>query len=596
MPDPTPGPSGTIVQPDPSAPYLSGQRIGRLPEVFGRYRILRILGRGGMGEVYLAFDQSLERQVALKIPVADGGVSPDDLERFHREARAAAGLGHPNICPVHDVGQVDGVTFFTMAYIDGASLAQRMQEGRFSVERAITLIHKLAQALDLAHRTGIVHRDLKPANILMNAAGEPLITDFGLVRRTDPSTPALTKSGAILGTPTYMSPEQIDSKFGRVGPASDLYSLGVILYELLTGVAPFQGSLTEILYRVVYSPPARPTDLCPDVSSAVEAVVLKALAKNPSDRFPTMAAFAEALVAARNAPPESHRATTTLQATQLNLPPNPVPGAGATQSGKLTRLGWVGWGVAVVALGLAIYAFTLKRPATESAASSTTAAEAAKESVTVPPDAKKGPLSEQALLSLLQLGVAENAIVDRFEQGGLAYKPEGEAADRLKAAGASERLLRIVQGAKPLARAKRTQDQVLLDILDAKKADDGNLEIVLAYFNPTNERVMLFNQEGYPSHPTERSSTWHPVGSWFHAGANATLAYPPNLSDLNHVARTKDGRYLASLMFKRVSLAPQSTSEQFWIRFNMPPADVKKLTLHFLDVDKPLEFTLPQFK
>src|SRR5581483_1302271 len=192
------------------------------------------LGQGGMGAVYLAHDTELDRRVALKVPGFVAGDPPGVLERFQREARAAAKLHHPNLCPVFDVGQVGGVHYLTMAFIPGRTLARVLRDrgGPMDEMEAARLIRTLALALGEAHRAGVVHRDLKPANIIMSARGEPVILDFGLARRAEDSR--MTATGAALGTPAYMPPEQVEGDPTAVGPASDIYGLGVILYELLT--------------------------------------------------------------------------------------------------------------------------------------------------------------------------------------------------------------------------------------------------------------------------------------------------------------------------------------------------------------------------
>ena len=187
-----------------------------LPAEFGRYRILRLLGRGGMGAVYLAEDGQLGRQVALKVPFFDGTESPQRAERFVREARSAAVLQHPNICTVFDAGQINGRPFITMAYIAGTPLEEEIDpEVPMPQLRAAEIARKIALALEHAHRTGIVHRDLKPANVMMAADGEPVVMDFGLAKRVadvEPNQAKLTRLGAILGTPSYMSPEQVRGK------------------------------------------------------------------------------------------------------------------------------------------------------------------------------------------------------------------------------------------------------------------------------------------------------------------------------------------------------------------------------------------------
>ena len=232
-----------------------------LPPQFGRYRIVKQLGRGGMGTVYLAQDTQLgDRPVALKVPL----VHPDEQsaywERFHREARAAATLHHPNICSVYDVGSIDGILFLAMAFIEGQPLNQRIRAGPPPpTGEAARLIRALALALAEAHEHGVVHRDLKPGNVIIDQRGEPVIMDFGLAWIDKGDASRLTQTGDVLGTPAYMPPEQVTGDTKLMGPRSDIYSLGVILYELLTGQVPFTGSSGMVLAKVLTEAPPPPS-------------------------------------------------------------------------------------------------------------------------------------------------------------------------------------------------------------------------------------------------------------------------------------------------------------------------------------------------
>lgn len=263
---------------------------------FGRYRIENVLGRGGMGAVYRAYDSHLQRTVALKVPFFKKGYSEEVVKRFLREARAVARLSHANLCRVFDVGVIDGTLFLTMEFVEGQSLEQLSKSGEPMPEAdVVSVIRQVALALQEAHDCGIIHRDLKPANIMRHSKGQPVVMDFGLARQVDSEENDLTKDGAMLGTPAYMSPEQIRGKSREIGPATDIYSLGVVMYRLLTGRRPFEGTFTAILSAISTETPVSPRDLCGTVSPKIEAVCLKAMAKSASDRFASAAEMATAL-------------------------------------------------------------------------------------------------------------------------------------------------------------------------------------------------------------------------------------------------------------------------------------------------------------
>lgn len=284
----------------------AGADTKELPEIFAHYRIVRPLGKGGMGTVYLAQDTRLNRQVALKVcHLAD---SPHALARFRREAQAAASLRHPGLCPVYDYDVHDGIPYFTMALIDGPSLDKWIaKRGGLTPREAAGLTRKLAIALQAAHAKGVIHRDLKPSNVALEN-GEPVVLDFGLARHSEVNTAEsrLTKAGSILGTPTYMSPEQVEGNVEAMGPATDIYSLGIMLYEFLTGQAPFEGSVAAVLGHIMATTPKPPSEVRPGLDAGLEAICLKAIAKKPTDRWPSMEALAAALMEwGRTAPPDA---------------------------------------------------------------------------------------------------------------------------------------------------------------------------------------------------------------------------------------------------------------------------------------------------
>ncbi|MFN0054446.1 MAG: protein kinase domain-containing protein [Planctomycetales bacterium] len=292
-------PTGRLAAPNADSVAGAPSPRSTVPETLrelGRYRILQRLGQGGMGSVYLAEDTQLRRKVALKIPQIPDDDSGDWLERFYREARAAATIHHSHLCPVYDVGEIDGVHFLTMAYVEGEPLSKRIGAGQcWDVTEAAMLLRKLALAIQVAHDQGIVHRDLKPANIMMNRQGEPVIVDFGLARRADAEDATLTRLGELLGTPAYMSPEQVEGIIDNIGPPSDLYSLGVILFELLTGRRPFQGSVAAVLGKILRDTPPPPSNFRGGLDVRIELICRKLMARQPADRFANGQTLAEAL-------------------------------------------------------------------------------------------------------------------------------------------------------------------------------------------------------------------------------------------------------------------------------------------------------------
>ncbi|MEY2430458.1 MAG: eukaryotic-like serine/threonine-protein kinase, partial [Acidimicrobiaceae bacterium] len=254
----------------------------------GRYELHRRIARGGMADVFLARDQLLDRPVAVKVLFPEFATDPNFVERFRREAQSAANLNHPNIVSVYDWGQEQGTYFIVMEYIDGRSLADILRsEGPLHPQRAAEVASDIAAALGFAHRNGVVHRDVKPGNVLISPSGQVKVADFGIARAlgADPDS-NLTQAGSVMGTATYFAPEQAQGH--PLDPRSDLYSLGVVLYEMVTGRPPFSGeSPVAIAYKHVQEQPAPPRHVNTNVPSDLEAVILKLLSKNPQARYPS---------------------------------------------------------------------------------------------------------------------------------------------------------------------------------------------------------------------------------------------------------------------------------------------------------------------
>ena len=280
---------GTIMTPVPER-HVAVERVN-----LSGYEILREIGRGGMGVVYIARQRGLNRLVALKMILSGKHAGADQAERFRVEAEAVARLQHPNIVQIYDIGEQEGRPYFSLEYLEGGSLSQKLNGTPLAPRQAAQLMERLADAMHYAHQRGVVHRDLKPANILLTVEGQPKITDFGLAKYVDDDT-GQTQTGAILGTPSYMPPEQAEGRTRTVGPLADVYSLGAILYELLTGRPPFKGATYwDTLFLVRTQDPVPPMRLQPKVPRDLEIICLKCLAKEPGKRYASAEAISEDL-------------------------------------------------------------------------------------------------------------------------------------------------------------------------------------------------------------------------------------------------------------------------------------------------------------
>lgn len=261
---------------------------------YGRYQIVKELGKGSMGVVYQAHDPQIDRQVALKVLREDRVGGEDFVLRFLKEAKAIGRLSHPNIVTVYDVGRDHGTIYIAMEYLEGEPFNDVIRNGRMSLEQNVDIGLQVARTLNYAHSKGIVHRDIKPSNIIFSADGQVKLTDFGIARIEDSDAAQQTQAGDILGTPTYMSPEQVIGK--SVDGRSDLYSLGVFLYELTVGRRPFLGNNIAAIFRAItHDAPIAPSQIDPSIPKTLSDLIIKALSKNPDERFQTGTAMCDAL-------------------------------------------------------------------------------------------------------------------------------------------------------------------------------------------------------------------------------------------------------------------------------------------------------------
>jgi serine/threonine-protein kinase len=278
--------------PSDTQPERAARPAAAPPQVPG-YEVLGLLGSGGMGVVYKARDARLKRLVALKM-MTGPHVRPQELARFRGEAEAVARLQHPNVVQIHEVGEHDGRPYLVLEYVAGGSLADRLGGKPQPADEAARLVRTLALAVHAAHQHGVVHRDLKPANVLLAEDGTPKVTDFGLAKRLDEA--GQTQTGAVLGTPSYMAPEQALGDSRGIGPHTDVHALGAVLYELLTGRPPFEGAtLLETLDQVRTLEPRPPARLRPDVPRDLDTICRKCLEKEPTRRYPSALALADDL-------------------------------------------------------------------------------------------------------------------------------------------------------------------------------------------------------------------------------------------------------------------------------------------------------------
>lgn len=279
----------------PDSPPAPTPTVNSVPTMLGRYEIVAELGAGAMGTVYRGRDKVLERDVAIKVPKLENSEAKAQmLQRFYREARAVARLSHPSICPIYDVGEIDGKVFIAMGYVKGSTLDRDVGKGRFLEPlQAAKLIERICCAMQHAHDNQVVHRDLKTANIMIDADGVPVLLDFGLAMLRDETDSGVTHQGQVLGSPAYMSPEQVNGR--RVDHRSDVFSLGVVFYEALTGRRPYRGNVPQVMMGIAKGVCDAPADLNSDVPRELSDLCLKMMATSLKHRFQSMAECAEAI-------------------------------------------------------------------------------------------------------------------------------------------------------------------------------------------------------------------------------------------------------------------------------------------------------------
>src|SRR5213076_147970 len=342
--------------------------LSKLGRALGpKYEVKRLVGSGGFAEVYEVWDKELERRLAVKVLRPDVAWTSGMIERFQRETRAAARLEHPNILPIHFVGEGDGLVYYAMPFVDGMSLGELLKRsGPLPPERALAIIIPILDALDHAHKAGLLHRDVKPDNIMLDTArGRPLLVDFGIARRLDSEAGAgLTQTGLVIGTPHYMSPEQALGD-PNLGPQSDLYSLGCVLFQMVTGSPPFDGeSSQQVVGKHIADPPPAASDVNPKVPRQLSDVILRCLQKQPSDRFQTAGEVIAALESDQRSTVRS-RASAAQAATELLVSgarTAPTARRHGGTSARPRRVGWVILAIALPVLALGSGAWFLRQP------------------------------------------------------------------------------------------------------------------------------------------------------------------------------------------------------------------------------------------
>ena len=494
----------------PEAPGLSGGGPGRI----GRFEVKCRLGAGAFGSVYRAYDPQLDRDVALKVPQVGLLSDPGSVERFLRETRAAAQLRHPNIVPLHEAGHDGAIYYIAAMFVEGSTLAKAAREGPFEPRRAARIVRGLAAALNHAHDAGIVHRDVKPANVLLDARDRPHLADFGLAFRRGGGD-KLMQDGTVLGTPAYMAPEQAAGQQGEARPAADQYSLGVVLYELLTGGVPFEGPVQAVLYKAIHEEPDPPQKRNPEVPEDLETVCLKAMAKRPGDRYPDCQALADDLRRWVEGDPVSVRPLGRGERLLRWARRNPLVAGSA------------GAAVAALVLGASVTAaFAVEANARLRRAE---AAAAAREEALARADEKADEAAAQAELVLREKARAEEKAAEAAREKRRADEKADEAE---KERGRAETKAGGAQAAERLARSALYASRIQLAATAWNETRPGRARELLAEYLPR------------PGEPDRRSFEWFYLWRLCNAerlvlkpgGKRQGLAYSPDGKRLAAVA------------------------------------------------------------